>query len=72
MVKLIVNNSLFWYFSFAVSDELVAEQLDSLTLAEAIELKRLFIVNHSILDGIYDSNCNQNVGNFVHFFNQDL
>ena len=38
--------------SFQVTDDLVGDLLEEDTLAEALEKKKLFIVNHKIIDGV--------------------
>lgn len=45
--------------NFAVTEDMVTEYLESFSLSEALEQNRIFIVNHSILDGILDSENNQ-------------
>ena len=38
--------------SFSVTNELVQPHLEGMVLAEALEKKRLFIVDYNLLDGI--------------------
>ena len=52
---------MFSFCSFAVSSELVESFLEGSTLDKAIENKKIFIVNHVILDGILDAQSNNAV-----------
>ena len=64
--------ALFCIFSFPVTDALIGKFLEGLTIKEAISRKKLFIVNHSVLEGIKGFR-NKSVSFFhlyTHFQNQ--
>ena len=39
-------------FSFAVTDELIGRFLEGFTIKAAIRRKKLFIINHALLEGV--------------------
>ena len=60
--------SIYFVYSFGVCTEAVNECLDDTSLVEAMEQNQIFIVDHSIMDDILDSDGNQIVCPDYHLF----